>query len=72
MDVLEHIPEEKVVPCLEQIAARVAKGAYFNIALAEDNLGQLIGEKTSFDCKTERMVARADFKIFLNLKLFIG
>ena len=44
-DVMEHIPPEKVPDVIEGIAKRTSRGAFFNIATREDNLGRLIGRK---------------------------
>jgi len=44
-DVMEHIPPEKVNRVLAGIAKRCGKGAYFQIATEDDNLGVLIGRK---------------------------
>ena len=41
-DVMEHIPEEMVLPVLEQIAERSERGVFFQIALTKDASGPLI------------------------------
>jgi len=54
-DVMEHIPEEKVDPVLEQIRVRTRKGAYFQIALCDDHFGHaLLGEPLHLTVKPSR------------------
>lgn len=44
-DVMEHIPEEKVLDVLQGIRARTEKGAFFAIHLGRDGFGpQIVGE----------------------------
>lgn len=43
-DVMECIPTEKVAATLAGISRRVTKEAWFQIALEEDTIGQLIGK----------------------------
>lgn len=42
-DVLEHIPEDYVGKCIEQIATRTKHGGYFSICLTEDMAGKKLG-----------------------------
>lgn len=42
-DVLEHIPEEYIETCLDQIAKRTRFGGYFSICLKEDLAGKKLG-----------------------------
>ncbi len=42
-DVLEHIPEDYVEKCLEQIAKRMRFGGYFSICMQEDLTGKKLG-----------------------------
>jgi len=44
-DVMEHIPPEKSARVVAGIAKRCRRGAYFQIATGDDNLGVLIGRK---------------------------
>lgn len=41
-DVLEHLPEEKVLTAIAQIASRVKQGGLVSISTREDHLGKLI------------------------------
>jgi len=45
LDVLEHIPEEKLETVLLGISSRMLKGGLFSISLIEDQFGQTIGDK---------------------------
>ncbi|NGX47029.1 MAG: hypothetical protein K1000chlam3_00398 [Chlamydiae bacterium] len=42
-DVLEHIPEDFIDVCLEQMAKRTRYGGYFSICLQEDLAGKRLG-----------------------------
>lgn len=44
MDVLEHIPEERLDSVLSQISSRMEKGGLLSIHLIEDQFGRTIGE----------------------------
>lgn len=50
-DVLEHIPEEKVDPTLQQMARRMRRGGYFSICLKEDLLGKQVGHTLHLNVK---------------------
>lgn len=45
LDVLEHIPEEKLESVLLGISSRMQKGGLLSIHLMEDQFGKVIGEK---------------------------
>jgi len=45
LDVLEHIPEEKLECVLSGISSRMLKGGLLSIHLVEDQFGEAIGEK---------------------------
>ncbi len=45
LDVLEHIPQEKLDSVLLGISSRMQKGGLLSIHLIEDQFGQAIGEK---------------------------
>lgn len=45
LDVLEHIPQEKLDSVLFEISSRMKKGGLFSIHLMEDQFGKAIGEK---------------------------
>lgn len=45
LDVLEHIPQEKLESVLSEISSRMQKGGFFSICLMEDKLGQAIDDK---------------------------
>ncbi len=45
LDVLEHIPEEKIDHVLSEISSRTQKGGLFSIGLTEDQFGKTIGKK---------------------------
>ena len=42
-DVLEHIPEDQIDKCLEEMAERMRFGGYMSICLKEDNAKQKLG-----------------------------
>jgi hypothetical protein len=44
-DVMEHLPPEHVQRALDGIAARTTQACYFQIALFDDTMGDLIGER---------------------------
>jgi 2-polyprenyl-3-methyl-5-hydroxy-6-metoxy-1,4-benzoquinol methylase len=44
-DVMEHIPPQYVEETVKKIRQTITKGAYFQIALFNDSMGSLIGEK---------------------------
>jgi len=67
LDVLEHIPEEKVDTVLDAIHVRMKKGGMLNIALSPDNWGKKIGEilhltVQSRDWWNERLMKRFSLK----------
>lgn len=53
MDVLEHLPEETVEPCLKAMAARTKKGGIFQIFLQDDLFGDVIAEKLHLTIKPQ-------------------
>ena len=50
-DVLEHLPEDKVLPSLEAMAKRTAKGGYLQICTVDDNYSSIIGEELHLTIK---------------------
>jgi 2-polyprenyl-3-methyl-5-hydroxy-6-metoxy-1,4-benzoquinol methylase len=44
VDVLEHIPEEKVLETLKNLASRCTRGGLIQVFLTDDDLGELIDE----------------------------
>ncbi|MBM3199182.1 MAG: class I SAM-dependent methyltransferase [Chlamydiae bacterium] len=45
MDVLEHIPPEKIDDSLKEMALRTKKGGALQVFLVEERMGELIGEQ---------------------------
>ncbi|MDE3046090.1 MAG: class I SAM-dependent methyltransferase [Verrucomicrobiota bacterium] len=51
-DVLEHLPEKKVLLALEGLASRMTKGGLVSISLREDHHGKLIRQRLHLTIKT--------------------
>lgn len=51
VDVMEHIPEEKVKDSIRGMAGMAKRGGFLQIALFEDGCGSLIGEKLHMTVK---------------------
>lgn len=45
IDVLEHLPESKVIPALQAMAKKTKKGGALQVFLEDETLGESIGEK---------------------------
>jgi 2-polyprenyl-3-methyl-5-hydroxy-6-metoxy-1,4-benzoquinol methylase len=67
VDVLEHIPEEKIDDALRSIAQTTRKGGYLQIAMFEDYCGREIGETLHMTVKNQEWWYT---KIFKHMNVF--
>lgn len=63
-DVLEHIPEDQIDRCLEEISKRMRFGGYFSICLKEDLTGKKIGEQLHLTIKSKQWWEKTLSKYF--------
>jgi SAM-dependent methyltransferase len=68
IDVMEHIPEEKVDAVIDNLADRWNKIAIFQIAMFQDRFGEMIGERLHLTVKTKDWWERKIQRRFKNIK----
>jgi 2-polyprenyl-3-methyl-5-hydroxy-6-metoxy-1,4-benzoquinol methylase len=69
VDVMEHIPEEKIDAVIDNLANKCNKIAIFQIALFHDGFGPLVGETTlHLTVKPEKWWEERILKRFKNIK----
>jgi 2-polyprenyl-3-methyl-5-hydroxy-6-metoxy-1,4-benzoquinol methylase len=67
IDVMEHIPEEKVEAVIDNLADRCNKIAIFQIAMFKDRFGDLIGERLHLTIKPKEWWAEKILRRFKNI-----
>jgi 2-polyprenyl-3-methyl-5-hydroxy-6-metoxy-1,4-benzoquinol methylase len=68
IDVMEHIPEEKVEAVIDNLADRCNKIAIFQIAMFQDRFGELIGERLHLTVKTKDWWEKKILRRFKNIR----